>query len=461
MSAPHAAAAPAPTIAAIQAAIAERRFEAAIGLAEARLALLPAAPESWNALGVALRAGGQPQAALGCYRRALDLAPADIAARANMANALKDLQRHPEAIALHRQVLARQPNAMAWSNLGVALHEGGMLIDALAAFEEAIRLDPAHASAHFDRAQVLLRLGRYAEGWAAFEWRWRLPEKPHRPAYRAPVWDGGALDGTLLVWPEQGFGDAILSVRFLKTLRQRVGAVALGCKPELARLFARLEGVDRLVPIGMPAPDHAAHVPAMSLPGLAMRGLADLPPPPRLAVAEDSRARLAPMIAGAAGTRLKVGIVWSGSITFKANALRSAPLERFLGFAEVAGVQLFSLQQGPRAEELTQSGARRYITDLAPHCADFADTAAAIDLLDLVIMTDSSVAHLAGALGKPIWNLLPFLPYWLYLDAGSETPWYASMRLFRQRAPGDWDGVFAAARAALEEEARRHAQAQA
>ena len=308
MSAPHAAAAPAPTIAAIQAAIAERRFEAAIALAEGRLALLPAAPESWNALGVALRAGGQPQAALGCYRRALDLAPADIAARANMANALKDLQRHPEAIALHRQVLARQPNAMAWSNLGVALHEGGMLIDALAAFEEAIRLDPAHASAHFDRAQVLLRLGRYAEGWAAFEWRWRLPEKPHRPAYRAPVWDGGALDGTLLVWPEQGFGDAILSVRFLKTLRQRVGAVALGCKPELARLFARLEGVDRLVPIGMPAPDHAAHVPAMSLPGLAMRGLADLPPPPRLAVAEDSRARLAPMIApGARSIELEPG----------------------------------------------------------------------------------------------------------------------------------------------------------
>jgi hypothetical protein len=155
-----------------------------------------------------------------------------------------------------------------------------------------------------------------------------------------------------------------------------------------------------------------------------------------------------------AGRRLKVGIVWSGSVTFKANAQRATGLDPFLTFADVPGVQLFSLQKGPRAAELAASGARNFVIDLASHCADFADTAAAVDLLDLVIMTDSSVAHLAGSLGKPIWNLLCFAPYWLYGVAGSETPWYPSMRLFRQTTAGAWDPVFAAARTALAETAR-------
>ena len=148
----------------------------------------------------------------------------------------------------------------------MALHDGGMLVDALAAFEQAIRLQPDNASAQFDRSQVLLRLGRFEEGWAAFESRWRLPDRPPMPNYPTPAWDGAPLEGTLLAWPEQGFGDAILSVRFLPLLRQRVRRVALGCKPELMRLFSGLAGVDELVAIGAAAPPHIAHVPFMSLP---------------------------------------------------------------------------------------------------------------------------------------------------------------------------------------------------
>ena len=159
---------------------------------------------------------------------------------------------------------------------------------------------------------------------------------------------------------------------------------------------------------------------------------------------------MAPLIARA-GKRLKVGIVWSGSVTFKANAQRATGLDRFLSFAEVPGVQLFSLQKGPRASELAASGARNFIVDLGSQCEDFADTAAAVEALDLVIMTDSSVAHLAGSLGKPVWNLLPFAAYWLYGQDPERTAWYPTMRLFRQGAPGDWDPVFAAARSALAE----------
>ncbi|MFO0292732.1 MAG: tetratricopeptide repeat protein [Rhodospirillales bacterium] len=441
----------------IQRAISERRHADAIALAERVVAATPQRSDAWNALGVALRAGGQPREALGCYRRALELAPEDIAATANMANATKDLQRYAEAVALHRRVIARQPDSTAWTNMGVALHDGGMLAEALAAFEQAIRLNPENASAQFDRSQVLLRMGRFEEGWPAFEWRWRLPDKPAFPGYTTPAWDGKDLQGALLVWPEQGFGDAILSMRFLEKLRSRVRRIAVGCKPELMRLFSRLAGVDELVAVGAPAPAHAAHIPLMSLPGKAMRTLADLPPPARLHVPPEARARLAPLIARA-GKRLKVGIVWSGSITFKANAQRATSLDRFLSFAEVPGVQLFSLQKGPRAADLAASGARNFIIDIGSHCEDFADTAAAIDQLDLVIMTASSVAHLAGSLGKPIWNLLPFSPYWLYLEGRSDSPWYPSMRLFRQRTPGDWDPVFAEARNALGELARRHAR---
>jgi hypothetical protein len=442
----------------IQRAIGEKRHAEAVTLAERVVAAAPQRADAWNALGVALRASGQPREAIGCYRRALDLAPDDLAALANMANATKDLMRYAEAAALQRRVLARQPDTTAWTNLGVALHDGGMLTEALAAFEQAIKLNPRNASAQFDRSQVLLRLGRFEEGWAAFEWRWRLPDKPPMPDYRTPLWDGKELPGTLLTWPEQGFGDAILSVRFLPAVRSRVRRVALGCKPELKRLFSALPGVDDLIEIGAAAPEHAAHAPFMSLPGKVMRSLADLPPPAKLHVPPASRARLAPLIAQA-GRRLKVGIVWSGSITFKANAMRATGLDRFLAFAEVPNVQLFSLQKGPRAAELADSGARNYVIDIGRHCEDFADTAAAIEQLDLVIMTDSSVAHLAGSLGKPIWNLLPFSPYWLYLEGRSDTPWYPSMRLFRQRTPGDWDPVFAEARHALAELSHRHAGA--
>jgi len=442
---------------AIQTAIGERRFGDALQLAEAGVAAAPENPEMWNALGVVLRASGKPEEAIGCYRRAFDLRPGDLAAMSNLANALKDLQRYREAVDLHQRVVSAQPTAASWTNLGVALHDGGQLIDALAAFSQAVRLDPENAGAHFDRAQVLLRLGRYDAGWREFDWRWKLADRVPMPNYTTPVWDGGNLPGTLLVWPEQGFGDSILSRRFLPNVRRRVQRVALGCKPELIRLVEGMAGVDEIVPVGKAAPPHLAHAPVMSLGGHVMTSLSDLPPPARLNVPAAARAKLAPVIARA-GKRLKLGIVWSGSLTFKGNALRATEFERFLAFAEIENVQLFSLQKGPRAEDLSRSGARDYIIDLAPLLEDFADTAAAIEQLDLVIMTDSSVAHLAGSLGRPVWNLLPFMAYWLYLEGRSDSPWYPSMRLFRQKTPGDWDGVFLEARSALSELARRHAR---
>jgi hypothetical protein len=438
---------------AILAAIGAGRHADAVALAEGAVARAPGSADSWNALGVALRTAGDARAAMGCHRRALDLAPGSVPARVNMGNAAIELDRLGEAVTRLGEAAAMRPSAKHLADLGHVLHDAGLQTAAIAAFDASLRLDPENARARCERAQVLLRLGRYAEGWPEFETRWRLPELSKMPEYRTPLWDGRQLDGAVIVWPEQGFGDSILAARFLPVLRARVGRFVLGTKPELIRLFADLPGADEVVPLGARQPSHVAHVPMMTLPGLAMRSLADLPPPARLRVPEEARARMAPLV-GQADGRLKVGIVWSGSVTFKANAQRATGLDRFLALAEVPNVQLYSLQKGPRAEELATSGARNFIVDLGRHCRDFADTAAAVECLDLIVMTDSSVAHLAGSLGKPVWNLLPFAAYWLYGEDATRTPWYPSMRLFRQGAPGAWGPVFDAARRALAEFAR-------
>ena len=452
MSEPTPAAQPRP-FEAILAAIEAKRYPEAVALAEAAVRETPERSDAWNALGVALRVSGDPRAAMGCHRRALDLTPGSAAALVNLGNAALELDRVDEAGALLRAVAAQRPTAKYQSDLGHVLNDAGLYRDALAAFDAALALEPGNARARCERGQILLRLGRHSEGWSDFASRWGLAELGPMPKYPTPLWDGRPVEGTVILWPEQGFGDAMLSVRFLPALRGRVGRFVLGAKPELLRLFSGLPGADAVVRLGTQQPKHAAHAPLMNLPGMVMRSPADLPPPARLNVPPEARARMAPLIARA-GKRLKVGIVWSGSVTFKANAQRATALDRFLSFAEVPGVQLFSLQKGPRASELAASGARNFIVDLGSQCEDFADTAAAVEALDLVIMTDSSVAHLAGSLGKPVWNLLPFAAYWLYGQDATTTPWYPSMRLFRQPAPGAWDPVFAAARRALEELAR-------
>jgi hypothetical protein len=318
-----------------------------------------------------------------------------------------------------------------------------------------LNLAPDSVTAHSDRAQILLLRGDFAEGWREFEWRWKLKElRPQN--FKQPRWTGASLpEATILLWPEQGFGDTILGVRYIPLVKERVGTVILGCKPELARLFEGLPGVDRIVMVGEQLPEFDVHCPLLSLPGLFDTHFGNIPAPAPLTVPDAAHDKLAPAFAPHA-RRLKVGIVWSGSVTFRANHLRATTLDRFLAFAEVPDVQLFGLQKGPRSKDLDAYGARGLVVDLAPYLDDFADTAAAVDALDLVLMTDSSVAHLAASRGRPVWNLLPYMPYWLYLTGRSDSPWYPSMRLFRQPQPGDWDAVFREAKAALAALAAEH-----
>ncbi len=435
------------------------RIPAALEAYRAALRLDSGHAQAWNNLAVALRKLEKFEAAVGCYKRALSIRPDDPAFVGNPGNVLKDLDRMEEALQAHAVAAALRPDdATTRQNYGIALREAGRFEDALAEFDSACAIDPSRAQAKWDRAITYLHLGRFDPGWQAFESRWETGDLPQHD-FAVPRWRGEDFAGrTLLVHAEQGFGDTILAARFLPHVKARGGHVLLECKQALHRLFQDLEGIDRLVMPGRTDEAFDLHVPLMSLPGIFATELDSIPPPATFKVPADPPPEARALL-HAGGDDLKVGIVWSGSTTFKGNRKRSVAAKRFLPLTEIQGLQLYSLQKGPREQDLADCGGQATIWELGPHLDDFADTAAVLQALDLIVMTDSSVAHLAASLGRPVWNLLCFVPYWLYLWGRDDTPWYPSMRLLRQAAPGDWDGLFDRLQGELEHAVRLHRRA--
>ena len=394
---------------------------------------------SWVNLGTVQRKLGNYEASLACARRALELQPLSAASLVNYGNALMDLGRGGEALRIHEQAVRQFPADHAVRrNYAKALREMARYEEALAQFET---LEKNGADMAWEKSSALLHLGRMAEGWQAYESRWQLPGMRERLS-PAPRWRGEPLQGkTILVYEEQGFGDTILCARYLPLLRERGAEVILYCRKELHRLMESLGVVRHVTDTRQIGGKYDYHVPMMSLPGIFGPDPAHIPPPAAIKPSFPLPPQARQLLALAEG-RLKVGIVWSGSPHFITNHLRSVGLSRFMRLAGITGVQLYSLQKGKPEQELQQHGAEGLILPLGPHLHDFADTAAVIDALDLVVMTDSAVAHLAGAMNTPVWNLLNFNPYWLYQRLREDCPWYPSMRLIRQPAPGDWDSVF-------------------
>ncbi|MEM7670400.1 MAG: hypothetical protein AAF317_14880, partial [Pseudomonadota bacterium] len=261
-----------------------------------------------------------------------------------------------------------------------------------------------------------------------------------------PRWIGEDIEGKrLLVVPEQGFGDAILMSRFLPRLIDMGATVTMIVKPPLQRLFdnlgAAFDGSLRLVSHARKSDPFDYYTPNMSLPFLVgMEDDGSPPPAPRIEIPEASRKRARSLVAPF-DDRFKIGVVWTGSLSYKANHRRSCGPAAFVPISAVPGVQLFSLYKGDAHDVFTASGLRGVIHDTCATDQDFADTAAVIDEMDLMITTDTAVVHVAGSIGKPIWNLLAHEGFWLYGE-GDKTPWYPSMRLFRQQAPGAWDELF-------------------
>lgn len=426
------------------------RHEEAVVAYTAYLARRPDDSGMWCNLGVSLRKQQKFLASSACYHRAIEIKADDSSYWGNLGNVLKDLDEVEASLAAHRKAVELNPgDQQLLYNYGIAFRDAGRFPEALEVFNRCLEMDDSHPNLNWDLALALLHLERFEEGWKAYEWRWKIGELK-APVYPAPPWRGEDPRGkTILLYPEQGFGDTLLVTRFIPLLKARGATVILECKDRLRRLFDGLEGVDRLIAHKSARAGFDYHCPMMSLPGLLGATPDNLPAPLALNIPDSSREKAAALLAPAgaqAGAqvpeRLKVGIVWSGSVTYKGNLKRSVSIARFLDLARVPGVQLYSLYKGPLEHELVESGASAVIVDLGSQDEDFADAAAIVEALDLVVMTDSAIAHLTGTLGRPVWNLLAYSPYWLYLPEGDTTPWYPSMRLYRQPAPGDWDPVF-------------------
>lgn len=405
---------------------------------------------AWMNLGTLLRTQGHHEAALAATHRALELDPNNASVLTNYGNGLLALDRNDEALAAQERAVDISPDSfLIRSNYAIGLRESSRQADAVEQFDIACKMKPEDAQVKWERAITYLDLARFAEGWDAFEIRWQLNQLKKRD-YTQPQWRGEDLTGkTIVIHEEQGFGDTMLSSRYIPLVKKRGARVILQCNKALHRLFSEIEGLDRVMEIGAVGEPYDYHVPMMSLPGLFKTDFSNIPPPAKFHVPAKNSDAVQHLLNLGNG-RLKVGIVWSGSVTFARNAKRAVNAERFLPFANIPGVQLYSLQKGPPEVELHKCGGNGVVLELGPFLNDFSETAAAVSALDLVIMTDSSVAHLTGSLGKPVWNLLCYRPYWLYTNARPDCAWYPSMRYFKQQKPGDWDAVFARAYAELE-----------
>jgi hypothetical protein len=306
-------------------------------------------------------------------------------------------------------------------------------------------------------AQALLATGRYEEGWEEFEWRWRGEDASLRlPPFPQPLWDGSQdiAGKRVLLHAEQGYGDAIQFIRYAPMIAARGARVIAICDPALVALFRRVPGVESVVEPGQPLPQFDCHAPLMSLPRAFRTTLATIPrsipyvmPDPQ--AIETWRARLA-----ARPAPLKIGLAWAGRPTFVAASMKACPLERLVPLMDTPRCDFFSLQKGEAAAELQAPGPwSGKITDYTADLDDFGDTAALIAALDLVISIDTAVAHLAGALGKPVWLMLAAVPDWRWLPEGGALAWYPTATLFRQRTGGDWAGVVEEAQRSLAERA--------
>ena len=385
-----------------------------------------------------------------CHR-VLALRPDDPEALRTLGVALAALDRLEESEAALRQALALLPaEASGYHNLAVTLQAQHRPVEALAVLDLAAALDPGNAQIHHQRATILLRLGRFAEGWEAYEWRFQIGQTSdvHAKFADRALWRGEPLDGrTILLMPEQGFGDAIQFVRYAALVAARGGRVLLGVEPPLARLWAGLPGVAALVPLGEALPPFDVYCPLLSLPRVFETDLASLPAAIPYLTADAGSVSHWRQLLGHGAPGLRVGIVWAGNPAHPTDQQRSLPLAALAPLWDLPGIVWFSLQVGPQAAAL---GPGAKLVNLAPQLTDFAETAAAIMALDLVIAADTAVAHLAGALGKPVWVLLPSIADWRWLVTGESSPWYPTMRLFRQDARRSWQPVIAAVVAALQ-----------
>jgi len=432
------------------------RYEEALASYDRALAIKPDFAEVLNNRGNALHELKRYEEALASYDRALAIKPDYAYAFYNRGNALLGLGRPAGAEKSYREALALRPNyPEAHSNLGHTLSALGRAAEAVASCREALRLRPDFADAHNNLCLALLSTGQYDEGWKEHEWRWKTKHLSEGARdFSAPRWGGEAIgDRVILLHAEQGLGDTLQFCRYVPLVAS-VARVVLEVQAPLVRLLSQLPAIEKIIARGDKLPPFDLQCPLLSLPRAFGTTLDTIPAAtPYLAadpeLAADWRERLARL------DRLRVGLVWAGEKRLHPELAavdhrRSVALDTMAPLGEASGVSFISLQKGEPATQTANPPHGMELHDFTADLHDFADTAALIDGLDLVISVDTSVAHLAGALGKPVWLLNRFDTCWRWLLNRDDSPWYPQLRQFRQPAPGDWNSVIRAVRYALQ-----------
>jgi len=381
--------------------------------------------------------------ALRAHQRALSLQPHAVGLMNNMANVLSDLGHYDASIQLRRSILQQDPdNLNHLAMVGRCMRGKGDYEGAIAHLKRALDRFPEDAELRMQLAFAQLGNGDYASGFQNYKSRWQGKELTPRNL-PMPEWAGEELDGkTIVVLPEQGFGDAVLFARFLPILSDLGATVKLFCERPLQRLFGGIDGADALItePSDIKGADYWVNM--VDLAHLHFEAVDIVPPPVTLTVPDDSVAR-AKAITAPHRRPFKVGVVWSGSETYKGNAFRSFSHADLLPLTDIEGVQVFSLYKGPQLEQFRADGSNAFMIDAGSSDRDFADCAAMMHEMDLIVTSDTATAHIAGSLGVDVWTILHWDPFWVWRHAGNATQWYPSMTLYRQEQPLEWAPVIA------------------
>jgi tetratricopeptide (TPR) repeat protein len=426
---------------------AQGKLIAAIAAHHTALNYDPTYGKGWLNLALALEDAGEVDSALTAIRRAAAVAPNDPEIRHALGN-IELAAGHPE-VAVENFLMTLQANprhGRALLNLAVALKEAGAIDAGTKALETLIAIEPQNADAHFNLGLNLLSESKWADGFASYEWRLEIPGlRPKCPA--SPRWYGAPQpDATLLLIAEQGLGDTFQFLRFARLARQRVGRVILAVQPALVAFLKNAAGLDEVIGLSSPVPAHDFHLPLMSLPfALGVDDDLGLVVTPWLQADTARTGHWQSWLdESVPSNNLRIGIAWRGNPGYRKDATRSLALKNFETLARVPRVSLISLQKGPGEDELGKLATKLPV--VVPPALDsdmpFADTAALLQSVDLVVTSDSAIAHLAGALECPTWLLLSRHPDWRWGNEGSTTPWYPSMTLMRQSGPNDWENVF-------------------
>ncbi len=412
------------------------------------LAVNPRHADSLHLLGVIAYQTGRHDLAVDMIRKAIVINPREASLHSNLGNLLKEQGRLDEAVACYRKAVELKPNfSEALNNLGNALRAQKQLDEAVASYHRALELRPDDPEAHYNLAMALLARGDMPAGWEEHEWRWKTPQlAPSRRDFAKPQCRGEAADGrTLLIHAEQGLGDTLQFCRYAPLAAAKGLRVILEAPKPLIRLLGSLPGVDRLVAQGEPLPKFDLHCPMLSMPLALGTTITTIPNDVPYLCADAAQVAVWWTRLAALGNRgPRIGLVWAGNPRkhlIAAAALgrqRSVDPARLEPLFELPGVQFFSLQKDGLA-----APAHFPLTDFMSEMGDFADTAALITNLDLIISVDTAAAHLGSALGKPVWLLNCFDPCWRWFVGRRDSPWYPGLRLYRQPRPGDWDSVVA------------------